>query len=340
MKSRLLYTQLFGILALIVILIISIPLYSNRIPKELTQEVQQKLKNNNLNWVSVRAKGRDIILSGISPTIEEHKKAIEVSEKIRAIRVVYDKISPMIITPYTMNIQYKDKELILDGYMPSKESKNYLLNYLKDMHSDFNIIDKIDIGTGEPKEWESLILLVSLLMDKLDAGMVNIVDKDIIFSGRCQTSEIENEVLLYVDRYKDMGFTIKSRIVAMDEAVLVCKVKFKNLLSEDKIMFEAGKSIVKSSSMALLNGLAETFTLCPSSQLKVIGYTDSRGDINKNRELSKNRAKAVVAKLFNLGIPLEQMEAIGKGIESPVATNETEEGRAKNRRIEFELVGE
>ena len=62
------------------------------------------------------------------------------------------------------------------------------------------------------------------------------------------------------------------------------------------------------------------------------------GDEKRNLKLSLERAKVVVAKLFGLGISLERMEAKGRGEKSPIADNTTDEGRAKNRRIEFKVV--
>jgi len=340
MRSKLFYTQLFGVLTLIVILLIAVPIYSNKIPKELTLKLQKKFQENGLSWVAVRVKGRDVTLSGIAPSIALHQQAIKIAEKIREIRVVHDKISPMVITPYSMSIEYKLKELIFKGYMPSKKSRDELFKHITKNYPTLKIINELDIGTGEPEEWNSLIMVISsLLSEKLDLGRVDIVDKKVVFSGKCQTSQQEKEILLYLAEYKKMGFEIQSRIVAMDEAGQVCQKKFNRLLSTDKIEFEAGKSIVKAQSQTLLKGLVDIAALCPNAKLKILGHTDSMGDNQKNLILSQRRAKSVVAKLFQLGIPLEQMEAVGKGENEPLADNGTKEGRAKNRRIEFKVIG-
>ena len=340
MKSKLFYTQLFGILALLVILLVTIPIYTNKIPKELTKEVQTNLQENGLNWVAVRAKGRDITLFGVAPTIALHQKAVGITEQSRGVRVVYDKISPTIITPYSMSIKYNENELIFSGYMPSKMSRDELFEQVEMIYPNLKITKEVDIGTGEPKEWESLILVISLLMEKLDLGMAHIIDKEVVFSGKCQTMQQESEILLYLEEYQGMGFKIKSRVVAMDEAIHVCQEKFKELLSNEKVEFEAGKSIVKSSSHTLLKGLVDISVLCPHTKIEIEGHTDSSGDDSKNQELSQRRANAVVAKLFQFGIPLEQMESIGRGESEPITTNETKEGRATNRRIEFKVRGE
>ncbi|MCK5855023.1 MAG: OmpA family protein [Sulfurovaceae bacterium] len=340
MKSKLFYTQLLGILALFVILLVAIPIYTNKIPKILSENVQLNLQKHGLNWVAVRAKGRDITLSGVAPSIALHQKAVRLAEESRGVRMVHNKISPTVITPYSMNITYRNKEFIFKGYMPSQKSKDELFKSIQNIHPNFKIIKEVDIGTGEPMEWESLMLVTSLLLEKLELGIVNIVDKEVVFSGKCQTMKQESEILLYLEEYQGMGFKIKSRVVAMDEAIHVCQEKFKELLSNEKVEFEAGKSIVKSSSHTLLKGLVDISVLCPHTKIEIEGHTDSSGDDSKNQELSQRRANAVVAKLFQFGIPLEQMESIGRGESEPITTNETKEGRATNRRIEFKVRGE
>ncbi len=70
----------------------------------------------------------------------------------------------------------------------------------------------------------------------------------------------------------------------------------------------------------------------------IYGYTDSRGDEHHNQVLSQNRANSVRTVLIRYGIDPERLIAIGRGEARPVADNSTKEGRAKNRRIEVELV--
>ncbi|SFV64216.1 Outer membrane protein A precursor [hydrothermal vent metagenome] len=340
MKSKIFYTQLFGILLLLLIIVTAVPIYKDKIPKVLTEEIQNRLHQNKIDWVAVRAEGRDITLSGIAPTIKLHNQAIKIVEQVEGVRIVEDKISPKLIIPYGMKIDYKkNKELIFKGYMPSKESIDNLYKRVESKYSQSKLIKQIDIGTGEPKNWEELIIVLSLLLQDLDLATINIVDTQISLSGKCQNSKIKEKIVKHLQNFENIGYTIQQRIIAMDESTKVCQEKFNTLLSKNKIVFETGKSIVKAQNQTLLENLVDISSLCPKAKLEIIGHTDNRGNTTKNQELSQNRAKAVVAKLFQLGIPLEQMSAIGKGEVEPIADNETEEGRAKNRRIEFRVKG-
>ncbi len=101
--------------------------------------------------------------------------------------------------------------------------------------------------------------------------------------------------------------------------------------------FESGKDIIKTSSYASLDGLAELLKQRPTWSVDLKGYTDSSGNATKNLQLSRDRAYAVKAYLVNKGVPASAMQTFGFGADNPVASNSTAAGRAKNRRVEIEL---
>ncbi|MCK4440668.1 MAG: OmpA family protein, partial [Sulfurovaceae bacterium] len=319
MRSKIFFIELLGVLTLLLIMLITVPIYKNRIPKELKKEVQNRLKQNNIEWIAVRAEGRDITLSGIAPTIELHNKAVEITKKIREVRNIYDKISPTIITPYNMSINYKKgKEFIIEGYMPSKKSIENLFQKIKRNYPKSKIIKKVDIGIGEPKNWNKLIKTLSMLLQKLDLVTINIVNKQVTLSGKCQLSSQKNKILQQLNSLKSKGFIIKQHIVAMDEPNQICQKKFNTLLSKEKIKFDEGKSIVKAKNQSLLQELVDISSLCPDAKIYIIGYTDNIGSNIENQKLSIDRAKAVMTKLFQLGVPLKRMEARGEGKSKPM----------------------
>jgi outer membrane protein OmpA-like peptidoglycan-associated protein len=69
----------------------------------------------------------------------------------------------------------------------------------------------------------------------------------------------------------------------------------------------------------------------------VSGYTDNIGDPSGNKRLSKARADAVAAALTHAGVAAARLTSVGYGVEKPVASNDTDDGRAKNRRIEIHV---
>lgn len=102
------------------------------------------------------------------------------------------------------------------------------------------------------------------------------------------------------------------------------------------IYFDTGKSEVKPDSKAALDEVAKLLSGDPALKLLVVGHTDSVGQIDANMKLSEARAEAVVQALVKShGIAAGRLKARGAGPIAPVATNRTDEGRAKNRRVEL-----
>ena len=110
------------------------------------------------------------------------------------------------------------------------------------------------------------------------------------------------------------------------------------VLDERALNFDFDKSNVKPQYYELLNNLKD-FIEQNNYEVTIVGHTDSVGGNQYNFGLSRRRAESVKAKLLEFGLAesrIAEIEAMGE--EQPIATNETEEGRAQNRRVEFKLV--
>lgn len=101
------------------------------------------------------------------------------------------------------------------------------------------------------------------------------------------------------------------------------------------ILFDTGKSTIKSESQALVDEIYTLLNTNPDLKVSIEGHTDNVGDAASNKKLSEARAKAVMDALIAKGIKKERLSSVGWGQEKPVADNRTEEGRAKNRRVEI-----
>ncbi|MCB0650902.1 MAG: OmpA family protein [Saprospiraceae bacterium] len=104
------------------------------------------------------------------------------------------------------------------------------------------------------------------------------------------------------------------------------------------IQFETAQAVLKQVSIPVLKQIADIMKKYPYYSLKISGHTDNVGDPNKNQNLSELRAEACMIWLNANGIAKSRMESKGYGESKPIATNNTEEGRAQNRRVEFDLI--
>jgi len=108
----------------------------------------------------------------------------------------------------------------------------------------------------------------------------------------------------------------------------------------ENVQFDSGSARLKSSSFEELDNLANTLVDQKGARLSINGHTDNVGDATANRELSQKRAEAVKNYLVENGVDADRLIAQGFGADMPVASNDTSEGRAQNRRTEVEIVKE
>jgi outer membrane protein OmpA-like peptidoglycan-associated protein len=107
-------------------------------------------------------------------------------------------------------------------------------------------------------------------------------------------------------------------------------------LNLEIINFSTGSAVIPDYSQPFLNKAAEVIKIAPAGlTIEVAGHTDNTGDAGANLALSQQRADAVRTYLVQQGVSQNALTAKGYGDTKPIATNETEEGRFRNRRIEF-----
>ncbi|WP_420148444.1 OmpA family protein [Spirosoma sp.] len=106
----------------------------------------------------------------------------------------------------------------------------------------------------------------------------------------------------------------------------------------NKIYFDQSSPVLRPESYAELDQLYAVLMQYPSLRIEIRGYTDNQGDFDLNTQLARDRCRAVVDYLSKKGIRRNRLNAVGRGPLDPVAPNNNEENRKKNRRVEFVLL--
>jgi outer membrane protein OmpA-like peptidoglycan-associated protein len=132
------------------------------------------------------------------------------------------------------------------------------------------------------------------------------------------------------------------RIAAMEQSVVVNADQIQRSLADAGkvvfygIYFDTDKAVVKPESGPTLEQMAKFLKANAAATVFIVGHTDNQGALERNQKLARDRAAAVVAALAaSHGVAKERMVADGVGPLAPVAANDTEAGRAKNRRVEM-----
>jgi len=110
------------------------------------------------------------------------------------------------------------------------------------------------------------------------------------------------------------------------------------VLGENAVRFDTNKSTLTTAAKANLDKLVPVFNQYPDTNIQIYGYTDSTGTPEYNCTLSEQRAASVKTYLIGKGLAASRFVTSGLGIADPIATNDTPDGRSKNRRVEFAIT--
>lgn len=146
---------------------------------------------------------------------------------------------------------------------------------------------------------------------------------------------VARNYMLYLDLLDISGESFQREIIRnfkLEPIEVGAKMILKN------IFFEFGKSTLKPESYIQLDNVMLLMKSNPGVRIEISGHTDNVGSAKANQKLSEDRAKAVVDYLISRGVDMIRMEYKGYGFSQPVAPNNTPDGRAQNRRVEFKII--
>lgn len=203
----------------------------------------------------------------------------------------------------------------------------------------YSIRYRLDKGAAEPGELKIRRNIQDAL--KKIGGQV-IFDDNFNRVGTIVVKKEDKETWVEVRSYNNMYLLtivekaiMKQEVVANAEA-MAGDINTTGHIAVYGIYFDTGKSEIKPESEAAISEIAKLLANNGAWKLYVVGHTDNAGSLDSNMKLSKERADAVVKALTGKhGIAAARLQAHGVASLCPVASNDTEEGKAKNRRVEL-----
>ena len=143
----------------------------------------------------------------------------------------------------------------------------------------------------------------------------------------------------FYNRLEPVDLTGARPMTTLQRNFYVTPIEVGQSVEIENIYFETGRATLMPESFRSLNGLVDFLTQYPTVVVEIGGHTDNTGSAQINQKLSEERAEAVAAYVISQGIRTGRIVSRGYGFSKPVAGNETEEGRTRNRRVDFTITG-
>jgi len=237
---------------------------------------------------------------------------------------------------------YKDPvavTLTLTGYVPDSSVHAAIVAAAGRKFFNEKVVDNLKNSVGAPAGFAAAVRPALGALSRLSTGTLVVSDREVKLSGDSfydtAPAQIRSNLIKDFPQAWQLEADISVKPAAAPVDATVCQRLFSELLAKGTIRFEPGRSALDPDSAGLLDRLIETALRCPTTNIEIAGHTDTDGENSSNQALSEKRAQAVVDYLVKAGLPASRFTAVGYGSTQPVASNETDQGKAQNRRIEF-----
>ncbi|MCK0151796.1 OmpA family protein [Marivita sp. S6314] len=196
-----------------------------------------------------------------------------------------------------------------------------------------------------PASWASRVLAGLEALSRLSNGAVLVTPDTLSVSGNTGNQNASSEIAgLLAEKLGDseeyeISVTYQEKLdpllgIPTPEE---CEAQIVEIIGDRKISFEPGSATLDASTQDIMDEIADLLKLCGDIPLVIAGHTDSQGREVMNQQLSQDRAQSVLNALRDRRVLTSSYQVRGYGEERPIASNDTEEGREANRRIEFKL---
>ncbi|RYY78526.1 MAG: OmpA family protein [Moraxellaceae bacterium] len=225
--------------------------------------------------------------------------------------------------------------VIANGVVPDEQTRQQILAKLKGIYGE-NVVDQITVSAVTmPPEWRQTVLnAIQPELKNVSKGRLEIAGSNIQLNGKVPSEAVKTALSQQMTAGIPAMYKIKQQLeINASEQKLIDQA-----LGNRIVEFESGSAILTPVGQRILDEMAIALNKVGNKSVKIIGHTDSQGNPVTNLGLSLQRANAVCDYLAARGVNKTLLNTEGLGANQPIADNGTEEGRRRNRRIEFEVL--
>jgi OOP family OmpA-OmpF porin len=245
---------------------------------------------------------------------------------------------------YWMRFQRIPGVVVLIGAVPGESARRVIETYAAARFGQAEVNTALTIAVaGVPADWQAAALVALDALSGVSEGEAELSPGRIFVRGTVADPAAAGRLHRLLEGEVPDGYAVESALTidlpAQVEAAPLsaprCAVVLGAAVKAQPIIFAPGSAMFESGSRKALDRFGDIMKRCDSGRIEIGGHTDSQGRDELNLRLSQARAEAVLDALIARGVSLDRLSARGYGDQQPVATNDSEAGRALNRRIEF-----
>jgi OOP family OmpA-OmpF porin len=226
-------------------------------------------------------------------------------------------------------------QVVVSGTVPDEVTRVQVLTRLRELYGAERVVDQLTLGAVvAPPQWSQHVQKVlSPSLKQVTHGQLSMQGNIIDLKGEVSNEAARQQVASDMAATLNPTYTVRNGLrVAAQEQSLVDQT-----LGNRIIEFEAGSAVLRPNGTVILDEMAQALAKLKGKKVEVIGHTDAQGGRVANVALSLARAQAVKSYLVAKGLVADGINTTGLGPDRPVASNASDEGRARNRRIEFRV---
>lgn len=225
--------------------------------------------------------------------------------------------------------------VVASGTVPDEATKAAVLARLRAVFGAERVQDQLSVGpVVAPPGWAGYVQrIIDPSLRQVGRGQLQIEGNRVTLAGEVGSDGVRRQLAADTQARLNPTYTVQNglRVATSDQTLL------DQTLANRIIEFAPSSAQLLPAGQAILDEMAATLLKLPGRRIEVTGHTDASGSRESNIALSLARADAVKAYLSAKGVPAASITVSGVGPDRPVASNSTESGRARNRRIEFRI---
>ena len=229
-----------------------------------------------------------------------------------------------------------DVPVVIKGVVATTSDKEQLLTKLKAQYPNKTINDEVEVRSNIsiPTNWQQVATaIIDSDITNISQGRIDIHGTTISLHGKVSSPEQKQAIQDRIhSRLTDLYQLDNQLVVTQGEQQLIDQT-----LGNRIVEFESGSANLTPLGLGILDEMADVIKRIGDKPVTITGHTDNVGNPGSNLLLSNQRAEAVKQYLIGRDIDSARLSTEGKGDTNPIASNDTQEGRMRNRRIEFTL---